>query len=523
MKDSPRTMRLASVDIGTLTCRLLIADLSPSGKLIEVRSERRILRLGEGVDQTKRLSVAAMDRVLQCLREWRELVDAAHVDATAVVATSAVRDAGNRNEFLDRVQREAGFEVELISGEEEAQRTMLGIRSGLPLGVTDVLALDIGGGSTEFILDRPNQPPTVRSIDIGVVRLCERLLHHDPPTDVEVRQAREWIAKETKTAVAAMGNYHGATFVGTAGTVTSLAAMAQKLSTYEPARIHNYQLQLTTIQELEQTLLSRKKTDRAGLPGLEKGREEVIAAGAIIIRTVMETLGRKVCLVSDLGLREGVLLNLALRRKRDTQCRLTQEEAFKVVNAIAEDFHHYLKKYEERKYPPTELAELRATFSNPMLVTETSIRRALIWKYGNWGKKRIPQAHERITKKITVAWRESPPDGIEPKGFLEWWAHNISKTSFITGCFVFHLLGHENVPILDQHNYRAVNYYFRQVRPGWQGKAKPSRLEDLVLVRDFMEAVLQNWSDHISYPKPSLDELDRFLMMFGKSRKVKAS
>ena len=313
MKDSPRTMRLAGVDIGTLTCRVLIADLSPGGKLIEVRSERRILRLGEAVDRTKQLSGAAMDRVVQCLKEWREMIDASSVDAAAVVATSAVRDATNRDVFLDRVKREAGFEVELISGEEEARRTMLGIRSGLPLGVEDVLALDIGGGSTEFILDRPGQNPVVRSIDIGVVRLCERLLHHDPLTDEEIRQAREWVTKETKAAVAGMYNYQAATFVGTAGTVTSLAAMAQKLPTYEPARIHNYRLQLTTIQELEQTLLSRKQTDRAGLPGLEKGREEVIAAGAIIIRTVMETLGISSVLVSDLGLREGVLINLATR------------------------------------------------------------------------------------------------------------------------------------------------------------------------------------------------------------------
>jgi exopolyphosphatase/guanosine-5'-triphosphate,3'-diphosphate pyrophosphatase len=306
-------MRFAGVDIGTLTCRLLIADRQPDGKLIEVRSERQILRLGEGVDQTKRLSIAAMDRVLQCLSGWRALIDASHVDATAAVATSAVRDAANREEFLDRVKREAGFEVELISGEEEARRTMLGIRSGLPHGVTDVLALDIGGGSTEFILDRPGEKPVVRSIDIGVVRLCERLLHHDPLTDEEIRQAREWVAKETKTAVAEMGNYQTATFVGTAGTITSLAAMAQKLPSYEPARIHNYQLQLTTIHELEQTLLSRKKTDRVGLPGLEKGREEVIVAGAIIIRTVMETLGMSEVLVSDLGLREGVLIDLAGR------------------------------------------------------------------------------------------------------------------------------------------------------------------------------------------------------------------
>jgi exopolyphosphatase / guanosine-5'-triphosphate,3'-diphosphate pyrophosphatase len=311
MTDPSRTKRLAGVDIGTLTCRLLIADLPIDQRLIEVRSERRILRLGEGVDQTKQLSVAAMDRVVQCLKEWREIINAFQVDAAVVVATSAVRDAENRDQFLDRVKHEAGFEVELISGEEEAIRTMLGIRSGLPIGVTDVLALDIGGGSTEFILDCPGQPPIVRSINIGVVRLCERPLHHDPPTDEEIRQAREWVAKETTAAVAEMSNYQTATFIGTAGTVTSLAAMAQKLPTYEPTRIHNYQLQIRTIQDLEHTLLSRKKTDRTGLPGLESGREEVIAAGVIIIRTMMQTLGMGSCLVSDLGLREGVVLHLA--------------------------------------------------------------------------------------------------------------------------------------------------------------------------------------------------------------------
>ena len=315
MSDPIRTMRLAGVDIGTLTCRLLIADLLPGRRLREVRSDRRILRLGEGVDQTKQLSGTAIDRVVQCLKEWREIIDSSSVDATVAVATSAVRDAENRDEFLDRVKHKAGFEVELISGEEEARRTMLGIRSGLPIGVTDVLALDIGGGSTEFVLDCPGQPPIVRSIDIGVVRLCERLLHHDPPTGEEVSQAREWVARETKAAVAGMDNYQTATFVGTAGTITSLAAMAQNLPAYEPARIHNYRLQFDTIQELEQTLLSRKKADRVGLPGLEKSREEVIAAGAIIIRTVMETLGMTSVLVSDLGLREGVLIDLAARTR----------------------------------------------------------------------------------------------------------------------------------------------------------------------------------------------------------------
>jgi len=305
------TRRLAGIDIGTLTCRLLIADLGSGHPLTELRSDRRILRLGEGVDQSKRLSSAAMDRVIHCLQEWRNVIDDYQVEASSVVATSAVREAANREDFLERVKREAGFEVEVISGEEEARRTLLGIRSGLPIGVTDILALDIGGGSTEFILDRVSQKPTVRSIDIGVVRLCERLLRHDPPTDEEVRHAYEWVIRETKAAVANMGDYRQATFVGTAGTVTSLAAMAQKLPTYEPARIHNYQLNLETIRELEQALLSRTKSERIGLPGLERNREEVIAAGAIIIRTIMETLGQQSVLVSDLGLREGVLIDLA--------------------------------------------------------------------------------------------------------------------------------------------------------------------------------------------------------------------
>lgn len=311
--DPPRPLRLAGIDIGTLTCRLLIADLPATGPLKELRSERRILRLGEGVDQTKRLKPAAMDRVINSLKEWREVIDGYRVEGCAVVATSAVRDAENRDEFLGRVKEATGFEVEVITGEEEAHRTLLGIRSGLPSGVTDILALDIGGGSTEFIFDRPGQKPIVRSIDIGVVRLCERILCHDPPTADEMRQARSWVAKETTSAAAVMIGYQNVTFVGTAGTITTLAAMAQPLPSYEPARIHNYQLRMNVIQELEQTLLSRKKADRVGLPGLEKGREEVIAAGAIIIRTIMETLGQQSVLVSDLGLREGALIDMFRR------------------------------------------------------------------------------------------------------------------------------------------------------------------------------------------------------------------
>lgn len=317
MTASPNCSKiLAGVDIGTLTCRLLVAEWSPAGHLRELRSERRILLLGQGVDGDRRLRADAMERVIATLKEWRQVIDRCQVEASTVVATSAVRDAANRDEFLNRVKREAGFDVEMITGEEEARRTMLGIRSGLPRGVTDMFALDIGGGSTEFILDQLRKPPIVRSIDVGVVRLGERLLHHDPPKPHEIQQAREWVQKETCAAVAGMSRPIGLAFVGTAGTITSLAAMTQELSTYEPARIHNYTLMLEMVRGLEGRLLSRSKSQRVGMPGLEAGREEVIAAGAIILRTVMETLDVTSVLVSDLGLREGVLIDLAHRMRQ---------------------------------------------------------------------------------------------------------------------------------------------------------------------------------------------------------------
>ena len=305
--------RLAGIDIGTLTCRLLIADLPANHRLNELCSERRILRLGEGVDQSKRLKHEAVERVIHCLKDWRATIESYHVHAHVAVATSAVRDAANKQEFLNRVRSEAGFEVEILSGDEEARRTMLGIHSGLPGDIKDVLALDIGGGSTEFILTLQGQSPVVRSIDIGVVRLSERLLHHDPPTRQEIAEARAWIQRETTVVLAAMPQRTGLTFVGTAGTITSLAAMALQLPAYDAARIHNYRLALNTITDLEKHLLSRSKAARIGMPGLERNREDVIAAGAIILRTVMDILGERECLVSDRGLREGVLIELATR------------------------------------------------------------------------------------------------------------------------------------------------------------------------------------------------------------------
>ncbi len=308
-------MILAGIDVGTLTCRLLVGRVSETGQIEEVHSERRVLRLGEGLDRSGRLAPEAMERVVATLREWQASIRTYGAAATTVVATSAVRAAANRREFVDRVARETGWPVEVIDGQEEARRTLLGIRSGLPQDISSMLALDIGGGSTEFILDRAGQPAKMRSIEIGVVRVTERFLKHDPPTDDELAAARVCVRDAARSVQAEFGGWGTVPFVGTAGTITTLAAMAQRLPAYVGSRIHNYRLTLPVVTDLERDILGRTKAQREGMLGLELGREDVIVAGTVILRTVMETLAFDTCLVSDLGLREGVLLNLAARQR----------------------------------------------------------------------------------------------------------------------------------------------------------------------------------------------------------------
>lgn len=304
---------LAGVDIGTLTCRLLIGEVTRERRIRVLRGDRKILRLGEGVAKNRRLRGDAMDRVVETLREWRNVIRDYDVSGEVAVATSAVRDADNREAFLGRIRDEAGFDVELISGEEEARRTLLGIRSGLPKEAGGILGLDIGGGSTEFIMDRPGRPLAVRSMELGVVRVTELALIHDPPTEADRRRAEELVLNAVRSAMASLGSPDGLTLVGTAGTITTLAAMAQGLVTYDASRVQGFTITRDTVQRLEADILRRSIKERQGMPGLESGREEVIAAGTVIIRTIMDELRVDRCLVSEYGLREGILVDLAER------------------------------------------------------------------------------------------------------------------------------------------------------------------------------------------------------------------
>ena len=306
-------MRVAGIDIGTLTCRLLIGEVEEGTPIKTLYSDRKILRLGEGVDLNGRIKPEAITRVITALHEWKQAIKAHDVSLSTAVATSAVREARNRDEFLARVKIETGMEVEVIDGVEEARRTLLGIRSGLPEEIHDFLGLDIGGGSTEFIVNEQGQPIKAISIDIGVVRLTERLLKTDPPTEFELNAAEQLVLELIQQALHELGAVDGLPLVGTAGTITSLAAIAQELTTYDPHRIQNFSLGLATVKEVEHSMVNRTCKERAGLAGLEAGREEVIVAGTLILRCIMEELGAERCLVSEYGLREGVLIDLAQR------------------------------------------------------------------------------------------------------------------------------------------------------------------------------------------------------------------
>jgi exopolyphosphatase / guanosine-5'-triphosphate,3'-diphosphate pyrophosphatase len=307
-------MLLAGIDIGTLTCRLLVAEVHPTGEFKVVDADRRILRLGEGVDQHKRLSQAAMDRVVATLKDWKAKTAQYPLDGAVVVATSAVRESDNRQDFLARITQETGWEVEVLTGEEEARRTLLGLCFGLPPAITDFLGLDIGGGSTECILAQEGKAPVVISLDLGVVRLLEQGFHHDPPTAQEIHKAEASIDRELAKVSKAFGPLPRIPLVGTAGTVTTLAAMAQGLPKYVSARVHNYELTLPIIKRLEKDLTAKTGPQRLASPGLEPGREYVIVAGIVILRRVMESFGFDTCRVSDFGLREGIVVDLAAKK-----------------------------------------------------------------------------------------------------------------------------------------------------------------------------------------------------------------
>lgn len=309
------TRRVAAIDCGTNSIRLLIADIEPAdASLADLAREMRIVRLGEGVDRTGRLSAAALMRTMTALREYADLIADAKPEAVRMVATSATRDAANSAEFTERVTDVLGVPPEVISGDEEAELSFAGATrelTGTSLAAEGecpppYLVTDIGGGSTEFILGGQDGIAGARSVNIGCVRLTERHLHGDPPPETEVAAATRDIDAALAQVSADVPVGGARTLVGLAGSVTTVAGIALGLPHYDSDRIHHSRVQAAQVHEIASSLLAMTRADRAAIGVMHPGRVDVIGAGALILDRIMSTFGFAEVLVSEHDILDGI-------------------------------------------------------------------------------------------------------------------------------------------------------------------------------------------------------------------------
>jgi len=304
--------RVAAIDCGTNSIRLLVADLDPStGAAVDLDRRMEIVRLGEGVDRTGRLSEAALARTFAACEVYAARI--AELGATDVrfVATSASRDAENRAEFVRGVLERIGVEPEVVSGEEEAALSFRGPTGALKAaGIAGpYLVVDIGGGSTEFVLG-DSSVRVSRSVDMGCVRLTERHLRDDPPTAAQVAAARADIEALLDEAASAVPLDTGATLVGLAGTVTTLAGIALGLPAYDPAAIHLSRLPAEDVHAITERLLVQSHDERAAIPVMHPGRVDVIAGGALVLDAIVRRTGAPEVVVSEHDILDGIAWSL---------------------------------------------------------------------------------------------------------------------------------------------------------------------------------------------------------------------
>lgn len=298
-------MTVASIDIGTNTILLLIAEVGPSGEIIPLTHEQRIPRLGKGVDARKRLHPDSIRRAVDVLRDYKQIIAKHAVDRVVVVGTSAVRDALNTEELAAAVKNETGFELEILSGNEEAHWTFRGAISGVPAS-GNVTVLDIGGGSTEITTgDRRGMLGSI-SLDIGSVRLTERCFRSDPPTSAHLAAATDIVRNHLEQVHQL--DFRDTALIAVAGTATSLAILHQGLPEFNLKAVTNYRLTLPDVQMLFERLSTMPSTRIRQLSAVMEGRADVITAGALILREVMQHFRFPDLIVSERGVRYGLVL-----------------------------------------------------------------------------------------------------------------------------------------------------------------------------------------------------------------------
>jgi exopolyphosphatase/guanosine-5'-triphosphate,3'-diphosphate pyrophosphatase len=311
------TVRVGAIDCGTNSIRLLVADVA-DGRLHEVHREMRIVRLGQGVDATGEFAADAIARTRAALLDYAALLARLEVTTVRMVATSAARDVANRDEFFAltsevRAEVAPGAVAEVITGEEEAALSFRGTVAELDCAEAPFLVVDLGGGSTELVLGTADVDASF-SADIGCVRLTERCLHSDPPTATEVAAAREVVRERLREALRVVPVDRARTWIGVAGTMTTLSALAQNMTTYDPAAIHLSRIGFPELLEVCDGLIGMARAQRAALGPMHEGRVDVIAGGAIVVEELVYALRQRAgidqLVVSEHDILDGIALSV---------------------------------------------------------------------------------------------------------------------------------------------------------------------------------------------------------------------
>jgi exopolyphosphatase/guanosine-5'-triphosphate,3'-diphosphate pyrophosphatase len=305
--EASHVMRVAAVDCGTNSIRLLVTDLDPVGKR-DIHREMRIVRLGQGVDRTGVLAPEALERTRVAVVDYAATCRDLGVERIRFVATSATRDARNRDVFTALVRDAIGVEPEVVSGDEEAALSFLGATSGLD-AEGPFLVMDIGGGSTELVVG-DEKVEAALSMDVGCVRLTERHLHDDPPTPAQVAAARADVEAALDEAERVLPLAPACTAIGLAGSVTTVAALALELPAYRADLIHLSRISATKVREVTEMLLAMTHAQRAALPVVHPGRVDIIGGGALVLLTIVERFGLEEVLVSEADILDGIALSL---------------------------------------------------------------------------------------------------------------------------------------------------------------------------------------------------------------------
>jgi exopolyphosphatase / guanosine-5'-triphosphate,3'-diphosphate pyrophosphatase len=308
--------RFAAIDIGTNTILLLVAEIPLNGAFSVLEDLAEITRLGEGVDRTRRIGPKGEERSLAVLKGYLRRCEDLGVGEIAAVGTSALRDARNAEIFKARLRRELGLELRILSGEEEAHYCYLAVRHGLRLETRDILVADVGGGSTELIWGRGGKLSRSASLDIGSVRLTERFQLSDPVRQEEVARLVTAIDEELKLSLTSWRSEKPSpAIVGIAGTFTTLAAIEKRLKRYSHSEVHGSRLSRAEVQRQISLFKAKTVAERMEIPGLEPKRADVILAGALLIDRVMAFFAAEQVIVSDQGVRYGLLHERLTRRR----------------------------------------------------------------------------------------------------------------------------------------------------------------------------------------------------------------